>query len=321
MKEKIVQTAGREQLGEFAPMFAHHNDDVLFGEVWNGRATDEKTKCIITVVALMSSGITDTSLVYHLQNAKSHDVTKEEIVTVVTHVGMYVGWPKAWAVFRLAKEVWNDACTADTGKDSYQNSIFFPVGDPNNAFSKYFIRQSYLAPVSGGQLPIFNVTFEPSCRNNWHIHHAKSGGGQILICVGGHGFYREWGNEPIEMTPGTVVNIQAGVKHWHGAAENEWFSHLAIEVPGEDAKTEWLEPVDDQSYLDSVRTDKSEKAMHDTSEKVQPTFCVTADFPIVRKVEKRVSRSPGLRVFRVRIFIVSSDFPLIFFKVNMTVFF
>ena len=105
---KIVQTAGREQLGEFAPLFAHLNDDVLFGEVWNDGALDIKTKCIITVVALMSSGITYSSTAYHLQNAKAHGVTKEEIAAIITHVAMYVGWPKGWAVFRIAKEVWAD---------------------------------------------------------------------------------------------------------------------------------------------------------------------------------------------------------------------
>ena len=108
MEKKIVQTAGREQLGDFALMFAHLNDDVLFGEVWNEETLDIKTKCIITVVSLMASGITDPSLTYHLQNAKNHGVTKAEIAAVITHATMYVGWPKGWAVFRLAKEVWKD---------------------------------------------------------------------------------------------------------------------------------------------------------------------------------------------------------------------
>ena len=108
MEEKIVQTAGRQQLGEFAPMFAHLNDDVLFGEVWNETAIDTKTKCIVTVVSLMASGITDSSLAYHLQNAKAHGVTREEIAAIITHATMYVGWPKGWAVFRLAKEVWKE---------------------------------------------------------------------------------------------------------------------------------------------------------------------------------------------------------------------
>ncbi len=108
MSKKIVQTAGRDNLGEFAPMFAHLNDDVLFGEVWNEQAIDVKTKCIVTVVSLMASGVTDNSLKYHLQNAKSNGVSKEEIAAIITHATMYVGWPKGWAVFNLAKEIWKD---------------------------------------------------------------------------------------------------------------------------------------------------------------------------------------------------------------------
>ncbi len=248
MSEKIVQTAGREQLGDFTPMFAHLNDDVLFGEVWNEEGIDVKIKCIITVVSLMASGITDSSLTYHLQNAKTHGVTKEEIAAIITHATMYVGWPKGWAVFRLAKEVWNEWKPELTEKDRYQNRIFFPIGEPNDAYAQYFVGQSYLAPVSKDQIPVFNVTFEPSCRNNWHIHHAKSGGGQMLICVGGRGFYQEWGKDAVEMTPGTVVNIPAEVKHWHGAAPDSWFSHLAIEIPGEGSSNEWLEIVSDEEY-------------------------------------------------------------------------
>lgn len=108
MAEKIVQTAGRDALGDFAPEFAHFNDDVLFGENWNNQDIDLKTRCIITVVALMSSGITDSSLTYHLENAKAHGVTKEEIAAIITHVAFYVGWPKGWAVFKLAQGVWHD---------------------------------------------------------------------------------------------------------------------------------------------------------------------------------------------------------------------
>ncbi len=106
MAEKIVQTAGRDALGEFAPEFAHFNDDVLFGENWNNQDIDIKTRCIITVVAIMSSGITGTPLIYHLQNAKAHGVTQKEIAAIITHVAFYIGWPKAWNVFNLAKEVW-----------------------------------------------------------------------------------------------------------------------------------------------------------------------------------------------------------------------
>ena len=247
MSKKITQTAGRDQLGDFAPTFAHLNDDILFGEVWNEPAIDTKTKCIVTVVSLMASGMIDSSMTYHLQNAKKNGVTKEEIAAIITHATMYVGWPKGWAVFRLAKEVWNEESPALTEKDKYQNTIFFPIGEPN-PYGKFFVGQSYLAPVSTEQVPVFNVTFEPGCRNNWHVHRATSGGGQMLICVGGRGFYQEWDKEPVEMTPGKFINIPVGVKHWHGAAPDSWFSHLALEIPGESASTEWLEAVSDEDY-------------------------------------------------------------------------
>lgn len=248
MAEKIIQTAGKQQLGEFAPEFAHYNDDVLFGENWNNQDIDVKTRSIITVVSLMSQGITDSSLKYHLQNAKNHGVTQKEMAAIITHVAFYAGWPKAWAVFNLAKEVYVETGYGLTEKDRYQNSIFFPVGNPNDAYAKNFVGQSYLAPISTEQIPIYNVTFEPGCRNNWHIHHAKSGGGQMLICVGGRGYYQEWGKAPVEMTPGKVINIPAEVKHWHGAAPDSWFSHLAVEIKGEDTSNEWLEAVSSEDY-------------------------------------------------------------------------
>ena len=244
MAERIVQTAGRQQLGDFSPEFAHFNDDILFGENWNNQDIDVKTRSIITVVALMSQGITDSSLKYHIQNAKNHGVSQKEMAAILTHVAFYAGWPKAWAVFNLAKEVYGEKLEELSEKDKYQNTIFFPVGEPN-PYGEFFEGQSYLAPVSKDQIPVFNVTFEPGCKNHWHIHHAKSGGGQMLICVGGRGYYQEEGKDRVEMTPGTVINIPANVKHWHGAADDSWFSHLAIEIPGEEASTEWCEAVVD----------------------------------------------------------------------------
>lgn len=122
------------------------------------------------------------------------------------------------------------------------------MGDRNEAFAKYFIGQSYLNMLSTEQVVIGNVTFEPGCRNNWHIHHAKSGGGQILLVTAGRGYYQEWGKESRELHPGDVVNIPAEVKHWHGAAPDSWFAHLAVEVPAEGASNEWLEPVSDEEY-------------------------------------------------------------------------
>ena len=181
MTEKIVQTAGREALGEFAPDFAHFNDDILFGENWNNTDIDLKTRSIITVVALMSQGVTDNSIRYHIQNAKNHGVSQREMAAVITHTAFYAGWPHAWAVFNIAKEVYAENAPAVSDKNKFQNEIIFPIGEPN-PYGDYFVGQSYLAPVSTEQIPIYNVTFEPACRNNWHIHHAKSGGGQMLIC-------------------------------------------------------------------------------------------------------------------------------------------
>ena len=124
----------------------------------------------------------------------------------------------------------------------------FPRGEENTAYSKYFVGQSYLNMLSVEQVVIGNVTFEPGCRINWHIHHAKSGGGQILLCTAGRGYYQEWGKEPRELKPGDVVNIPAEVKHWHGAAPDSWFSHVAVEVPGTETKNEWCELVSDEDY-------------------------------------------------------------------------
>ena len=245
---KIVQTAGRDNLGDFAPQFAHFNDDVLFGENWNNKDLSVKTRCLITIIALMSQGITDNSLKYHLQNAKNNGVTREEIAAAITHTAFYAGWPKAWATFNLAKEVWNEKIPAISEKDRYARTIFFPIGEPNNTYAKYFIGQSYISPISTEQVKMYNVTFEPKCRNNWHIHKAKSGGGQILIAIGGRGYYQEWDKEPVEMKPGDVINIPANVKHWHGAAPDSWFSHIAVEVDGIETDNVWLEPVNDEEY-------------------------------------------------------------------------
>lgn len=124
----------------------------------------------------------------------------------------------------------------------------FERGDENTAYAQYFVGQSYLKILNTEGVVVANVTFEPTCRNNWHIHQADKGGGQILLCTSGRGWYQEWDKPARALQPGDVVHIPAGVKHWHGAAKDCWFSHLAIEVPGEGAKNEWLEPVSDQDY-------------------------------------------------------------------------
>lgn len=242
----IKQTAGHDALGEFAPEFAHLNDEVLFGEVWNrDDKLPLKLRSIVTVSALIGKGIVDSSLKYHLQSARNNGVTKSEMAEILTHIAFYAGWPNAWAAFHMAKEVY-----ADEAAEAEGHGGFFGLGEPNDAFAQYFIGQSYLKSLTGPDdyLPIHNVTFEPGCRNNWHVHHATAGGGQVLICVEGEGWYQEEGKPARSLKPGDVVEIPANVKHWHGAKANCWFSHLAFSFPGEDVSNEWLEPVDDEQY-------------------------------------------------------------------------
>ncbi|WP_235828829.1 carboxymuconolactone decarboxylase family protein [Colibacter massiliensis] len=245
----IKQTAGRTQLGDFAPEFARLNDDVLFGEVWSREnALSLRDRSLVTVVALVAQGITDNSLRYHLETARKNGITKTEIAEILTHAAFYMGWPKAWAAFTLARDVWSEPECADDAFARYANSMIFPVGAPNDAYARYFSGKSYLAPLSTEQIPIHNVTFAPGCRNNWHIHHAEKGGGQVLVCVAGRGYYQEEDRPVRELYPGDVVNIPVNVKHWHGAVKDSYFSHLAIGVPGEKTSNEWCEPVSDEEY-------------------------------------------------------------------------
>lgn len=247
-QEKITQTAGRTQLGEFAPLFAELNDDILFGEVWNHQGLSPHDRSMVTIATLVGKGIIDSSLTHHLQFAKDNGVTRIEIAEMLTHIAFYAGWPNAWGAFRLAKEVWADDTSCDNGKAAFQREMLFPIGEPNTAYAQYFTGNSYLAPISTEQIPFNNVTFEPRCRNNWHIHHATSGGGQMLVCVAGRGWYQEEGKPAVELHPGDIIHIPANVKHWHGAAADSWFAHLAFEIPGENTSNEWLEPVTDEVY-------------------------------------------------------------------------
>lgn len=132
----------------------------------------------------------------------------------------------------------------------FEKANIFGLGNKNEAYAQYFDGQSYLWPLGGKDSPLSmaNVTFQPGCRNHWHIHHAKRGGGQILLVTAGEGYYQEWGKKPRKLRPGDVVIIPPEVKHWHGAAPHSWFSHIAIEVPGEEVSNEWLEAVDNAFY-------------------------------------------------------------------------
>lgn len=240
---KIVQTAGHDVLGKFAPEFAKLNDDVLFGEVWSrdGKLS-LKLRSIVTISALIGKGIVDSSLKYHLETAKKNGVTREEMAELLTHTAFYAGWPNAWAAFRMAKEVY-EAGDAEHGG-------FFGQGVENVGYAKYFTGTSYLKVLTKPEDPmtICNVTFEPGCRNWWHIHHASSGGGQVLICVDGEGWYQAEGQEPVSLKAGDIVEIPPEVKHWHGAKKDSWFSHLAFEIPGTGLSNEWVEEVGDEEY-------------------------------------------------------------------------
>lgn len=247
-QNKITQTAGRVALGDFAPKFAELNDDVLFGDaVWNDSTLSLHDHSMVTISILLGKGLIDSSFRSHLEMGKKHGITRAEIAALLTQAAFYAGWPNAWAGFRVAKEVWADD-NAATEKERFQQQMIFPIGEPNSAYAQYFTGNSYLAPISNSQVKFSNVTFEPRCRNNWHIHHATSGGGQMLVGVAGRGWYQEEGKPAQEILPGTVIHIPAGVKHWHGAAKDSWFAHLAFEIPGENASNEWLEPVTDEVY-------------------------------------------------------------------------
>lgn len=240
------QTAGRDMLGEFAPKFAELNDDVLFGQVWSREdKLSLRDRSLITICVFMGKGLFDSSLKAHMTNAKNNGITKEEMAEIITHAAFYAGWPNAWAAFNIAKEVYAGDSTSEL------HGGMFGMGEPNVNFAKYFTGNSYLKPLTKqGESAVFlaNVTFEPACRNNWHIHRAASGGGQILICVEGEGWYCEEDKDPQSLKEGDVVVIPANVKHWHGAKKDRWFSHIAVEVPGENCLTEWCEPVSDEEY-------------------------------------------------------------------------
>ena len=240
----VKQTAGHQVLGEFAPEFARLNDDVLFGEIWSREGKlPLKLRSIVTISSLIGKGITDSSLQYHLAEAKKNGVSQQEMAEILTHVAFYAGWPNAWAAFRMAKEVYQDG-------DLNSHGGIFGMGEPNTAYAKFFKGNSYLKMLTDPKetMVVANVTFEPGCRNNWHIHHAKQGGGQILVCVEGEGWYQEEGKAPVSLKEGDVVTIPANVKHWHGAKKDSWFSHLAIEVPGVETKSEFLNEVTDEEY-------------------------------------------------------------------------
>ena len=254
-QKHFEQTAGRNVLGTIAPEFAHLNDDILFGEVWNRQdQLSAHDRSLVTIVTQMAQGLTGDALKAHLRMAKEHGVTLQTITEVITHAAFYCGWPKAWAVLPMVKEIWGESPVQT--REEFQMSTPYPIGEPNTAYAKYFIGNSYTAALDAENGGPINVTFEPGCRNNWHVHHDAV---QVLICVAGRGWYQEWGKNPIELTPGTVIAIPAEAKHWHGAARDSWMQHLTYHTHvGANASNEWLEPVTYDEY-DKVTHGDSEK--------------------------------------------------------------
>jgi len=247
------QTAGRDALGAFAPKFAELNDDTLFGEIWTReKELSPRDRSLTTITALISGGNFE-QLPYHLKKGKENGLTQNDIAEVITHLAFYIGWPKAWSAFNIAKEIYKDEAprAAEAPKNEVPKISDFPVGGENTAYTKYFSGKSWLAPLSNNKdlnAPVSNVTFEPRCRNNWHSHT----GGQILIAVGGIGYYQEKGKKSVRMMPGDVIEIAPNIVHWHGAAPDSWFSHLAIACNPQTNKNLWLEPVSDKEYAEAT---------------------------------------------------------------------
>ena len=217
--------------------------DYFFGDIYSRGALDLQTRellgyCVLTTLEA------ESQLHSHYHGNINAGNSPETLTAAVIQCLPYIGFPAAIKALRIIKEETADA----DGKAAFQQKMIFPIGEPNTAYAKFFIGNSYLAPISKEQIPFSNVTFEPGCRNNWHIHHATKGGGQMLVCVAGKGWYQEWGKPAVQMLPGDVIHIPANVKHWHGAAADSWFAHLAFEVPGENTSNEWLEPVTDEEY-------------------------------------------------------------------------
>jgi 4-carboxymuconolactone decarboxylase len=197
----IQQTAGRDQLGDFAPKFAQLNDDVLFGEVWNREGLSLKAALHPHGGPAGGQGAGGPVLPVPRGKRPENGVTRDEMAEILTHAAFYAGWPNAWAAFRVAAEVYRGGPGADGG--------MFGLGQPNWDYAQYFTGTSCRKPLTppGEPISLANVTFEPGCRSHWHIHHAAKGGGQVLLCTNGRGWYQAWGSGARELHPGGVAYI------------------------------------------------------------------------------------------------------------------
>ena len=225
----------------FAPATDYYLKAHLFGDIFARDILSHAEREIVTVSALASMQGVEPQLKSHISGARNMGVGDAEIHEIPRVLAAKVGDVEAYRARKAIAEVYGEPFAE--GKPI--ENMMFPKGEPNTAFAQYFVGNSYLAPLLSEGLPMSNVTFEPRCRNNWHIHHKS---GQILICVGGEGWYQEWGKPAQRLRQGDVVNIPAEVKHWHGAAADSWFQHIAIAVPADGASNEWLEAVTDEEY-------------------------------------------------------------------------
>ena len=217
-------------LFDFHPQLDEYLKTHLFGDIFARDTLDWRTREIVTIAALAARPETEPQMKAHIAIGKNNGVTDEQAKAIVRRVQV-------------------PASSADLPSDWSP----IPVGEPNTVYAKYFIGNSYLYKLTLDQIPAFGVTFEPGCRNNWHIHHAKTGGGQMLIVTAGEGYYQEWGKPARHLKKGDMVNIPANVKHWHGAAPDSWFQHIALEVPGTNLSNEWCEPVDEAEYAQAAK--------------------------------------------------------------------
>ena len=226
---KLCDGPVKGALFDFHPQLDEYLKTHLFGDIFARDVLDWRTREIVTIAALAARPETAPQMKAHIAIGKVNGVTDAQAAAIVRRVQLPrnpADLPNDWSPI--------------------------PVGEPNTAYAKYFIGNSYLHKLTLDQVPAFGVTFEPGCRNNWHIHHAKTGGGQMLIVTAGEGFYQEWGKPARRLKKGDTVNIPANVKHWHGAAPDSWFQHIALEVPGTEQSNEWCEPVDDKAYAEAT---------------------------------------------------------------------
>lgn len=239
--EVQTRVSGKPFNYTFAPATDYYLKAHLFGDIFVRDVLTANEREIVTVSALSSLEGVEPQLKSHVSGARNMGVTDAQLHEIPSVLAEIVGDIESFRAKKAIAEVYGEPFSAGKPIDN----MMFPKGELNEAYAQYFIGNSYLEPLLNEGLPMSNVTFEPRCRNNWHIHHVS---GQILICVGGEGWYQEWGKPAQRLHPGDVVNIPAEVKHWHGATADSWFQHIALHVPAEGASNEWLEPVTDEEY-------------------------------------------------------------------------